>query len=270
MIVSDIINYIKFLRESGYMVMLSCFNSVLNKYLPELINYEPHLPTVCSYLKSNHETRERCIRNKQKLNNFAPKKTYYSCCWAGVEEYVIPIVRQDILVCCINLSGFRGTLNRSKTLSEKIKDNAFIERYSELSCTPPDIKTVETIINPLKYMFLALYEECISSTENPPSLYIDTLKYINEHYMEKLTIEGIAEALNYSASYLRSVFSKQSGKTIMEYVNIVRLSASANLLKFTDHSITQIALDSGFTDSNYFSTAFKKHYGISPTKYRKL
>ncbi len=271
--VKDILNYIEFLRESGFMVMLSCFNPILDKFLPDLIKYEPHLPTICSYLKSSPETREKCIRNKQKLNDLSPRETYYSCCWAGVEEYLIPIVYRDISICCINLSGFRGVLRKSEILFQKLINKLgkeFIDRYTELSENPPDINMVEKITNPLKYMLYALYDECVVSKDAPANLYIDTLKYINDHYMEKLSIESIASELNYSASYLRYVFSKHSRKTVTEYLNSTRLSHAANSLKYTNNSITQIAFDCGFCDSNYFSTAFKKRHGISPTKYRKL
>ena len=55
----------------------------------------------------------------------------------------------------------------------------------------------------------------------------------------------------------------------MGYINDVRLSRAAEMLKNTDNKITYIAFLCGFEDSNYFSTAFKKKYGISPKIYRK-
>lgn len=54
-----------------------------------------------------------------------------------------------------------------------------------------------------------------------------------------------------------------------KYLVYTKLTISENLLCTTDKSISDIALDCGFNDSNYFSTVFKQRYGIPPLKYRK-
>lgn len=273
-ILNDITNYIDYLRECGFLIMLSCFNPALDNCLPTLINYEAHLPDICLYLKSKPDTREKCIRNKQKLNDRSPKQTYYSCCWAGVEEYVIPIVYQNDLVCCINLSGYRNSLHKSKLLSEKLMNKFgkdFSDNYFRLHTEIPDIENIQKFTNPLKYMFFALYEQCMEfcgKNCTTYTIYLSAIRYINDHYMEKLNIDKIAYAVNCSPSYLRYIF-KQNKQTIMGYVNSIRLNRAATFLRFTSNPITNIAFDCGFNDSNYFSSAFKKCFGIPPTKYRK-
>jgi transcriptional regulator GlxA family with amidase domain len=54
-----------------------------------------------------------------------------------------------------------------------------------------------------------------------------------------------------------------------EYVTFTRLTVAENLLKTTDLSIADIAYETGFNDSNYFSLVFRQHYGTPPTDYRK-
>ncbi len=272
---NDITGYIDFLRSADYSVMLSCFSRVLDRVLPTLINYEPHLPTICSYLKSPSGMRRQCIRNKDRLTKSPPPEMCYSCCWAGVEEYIVPIKSDEKLICCIHISGFRGRLPRSREIAKKRESRlgaGFMTLYNRLSTEVPDAQEILKIINPLKYMFCVLYDECLALGDNPGNslkIYTKTIKYINDHYAEKLTVYDIAKAQNYSPSYLRSIFVKHGGKTVMEHLNTVRLTHGAYLLKHTDLSVIDIAFGCGFEDSNYFSTAFKKHFGMPPTKYRK-
>ena len=163
---------------------------------------------------------------------------------------------------------------QSEYLSKKLEMKLgaqFKKVYSQLSSDVPDMKKAMTVTTPLKYMFYELYQECIASsvrTDGTADIYPAVLRYINDHYAESINIANIAEALNYSTSYIRYIFSKKSTKTIGKYINSVRLNHAANLLKFTERTITEIAFESGFHNSNYFSTAFKKYYGLSPCQYR--
>ncbi|WP_243150810.1 helix-turn-helix domain-containing protein [Clostridium caseinilyticum] len=58
-----------------------------------------------------------------------------------------------------------------------------------------------------------------------------------------------------------------TGKTTTEYINEVRLKRSIKLLKDGNMNITEISINCGFNDVNYFSRLFKKSYGVSPTKF---
>ncbi len=272
--IKDITSYIDFLREQGFSLTLSCFSEVLRPCYETLLQYEPHLCRVCTHLKSSPETRERCIANKDRLNRKNPREDLYYCCWAGVEEFVFPVLQDGEPVCCINLSGYRGRLKISKKLSEKLFRRLgaeYAESYGALSTAVPTAYETERIINPLKYMLRSLYRKCLrapAEDEGTSEVYISTLRYIYDHYMERISAEDIAAALNYSSSHLRHVFLKKGGKTISDTLTSVRLSAAEQLLSQSSLSVTRIALDCGFCDGNYFSTVFKKHKGVSPKEYR--
>ncbi|MEP3932587.1 helix-turn-helix transcriptional regulator, partial [Rhodopirellula bahusiensis] len=55
----------------------------------------------------------------------------------------------------------------------------------------------------------------------------------------------------------------------IKYLIQVRIQEASRLLRSTDRSITDIAFDVGFSDSNYFSRQFRTHLGLSPREYRK-
>lgn len=83
-------------------------------------------------------------------------------------------------------------------------------------------------------------------------------------------ISSLAEISGYNTDYLRRCFFAETGTNPREYLSSLRLSQAKKLLlreSFT--SIEDVALKCGFNDSFYFSTLFKKSFGISPSEYRK-
>ena len=93
--------------------------------------------------------------------------------------------------------------------------------------------------------------------------------YIDEHYMEPLTLQVIGDGLNISPYYLSHVFKKMSGYSPIQYLLRRRLGEAQTLLISTDRSISEIAGLVGFETQNYFNSQFTKHVGIPPKKYRE-
>ena len=93
--------------------------------------------------------------------------------------------------------------------------------------------------------------------------------YIYTHYNEKLVLEDMAERFNLSRSYLSKKFKSVTGFGFKEYIINVRIKHACELLPNTNKSITTIAFECGFNDSNYFGDAFRRTKGVSPNKYRR-
>ncbi len=274
-VLKDITDYIDFLRECGYSVMLSCFYNNFGNCLPTLLDYEIHRIPVCEYLKTDSVMRKKCIHNKRMLEKKDIKCTYYAHCYAGVEEFVYPIICEGKTIMCVNISGYRGKMGRSQKcakLVEKHGGKKFSDLYLKLSKSVPDLDRVNAIIRPLEYMVLKLYEVCNRYEWEKPGekkIFQNALIFIYENYNRKILCADVARAVGYSEEYLRQIFKSESKISIMQYINNVRMSRGAELLKNTDYSVTDVAFSCGFDDSNYFSTAFKKRYGAPPKKYRK-
>lgn len=94
-------------------------------------------------------------------------------------------------------------------------------------------------------------------------------KFINESYQSNLNVSDIAKKNNVSESYLIKKFKQYYQKTPYQIILIRRLELASSYLSNTDLSITDIAFYCGFNDRYHFSQSFKKHYGVSPAKYRK-
>lgn len=84
-----------------------------------------------------------------------------------------------------------------------------------------------------------------------------------------LTLKTMAEKFNINASYLSSLFKKDTGMTLTEYVCKKRVERAKYYLETTSHQIQQISHDCGILDVNYFTKIFKKHTGITPKQYRE-
>ena len=96
-----------------------------------------------------------------------------------------------------------------------------------------------------------------------------SLGYLYSHFFEDITVGDVAEYIGYTTNYFNFKFKEAFGMPFGEYLRDVRLSYAENLLKSGDVSVTEIALESGFGNSSYFSRAFKERYGVSPRSYRK-
>ena len=94
-------------------------------------------------------------------------------------------------------------------------------------------------------------------------------RFINEHFRQQISATDIAAASGFSPNYLSRKFREATGIGVHDYLVFIRLRNAAFELISTEDSVTDIALRSGFSDSNYFKDAFKKKYGITPREYRK-
>lgn len=83
-----------------------------------------------------------------------------------------------------------------------------------------------------------------------------------------LSLKNQAEHLNINASYLSTLFKKETGSTLTEYVNKKRMDHALFLLNTTNLQIQNIAQHCGFPDVNYFTKTFKKYMGKTPKEYR--
>ena len=95
------------------------------------------------------------------------------------------------------------------------------------------------------------------------------IQYMDANYRSKITLAELAEHVHLHPNYLCAIFKRNSGQTIVEYLNILRVGKARNLLNKGKLSIAQVAEQVGFSDIDHFSRTFKQHYGISPSAFRK-
>lgn len=113
--------------------------------------------------------------------------------------------------------------------------------------------------------------ERISNTrlDKTKKLAEDAKQYISDHYSESgLSVDDICSYLGVGASYFSAVFKKETGVSFVTYLTDIRMNEAQRLLDTTDEKSYIIAGMVGYDEPNYFSYVFKKHFGISPSRYR--
>ena len=96
------------------------------------------------------------------------------------------------------------------------------------------------------------------------------LDYIESHLTEPLKAPDVAAALDMGGSTFSRFFADAAGMSFSTYVRSRRLSRAAALLAETDRSITDVALDTGFSTASYLILCFRQQYGMTPSRFRRL
>ena len=131
---------------------------------------------------------------------------------------------------------------------------------------------IETL-NELKNFFdmeIEKIAKAVESNQGFSKAIFRVRKIIEGHYMETdLSTKSLAEQVFLTTTYLSSLFSKETGMTISEYITRVRIEQSMMLLKDNQMKLAEIAQKVGYSDANYYTKAFRKVTGRTPSDYRE-
>ncbi|KWX85379.1 AraC family transcriptional regulator [Paenibacillus riograndensis] len=129
----------------------------------------------------------------------------------------------------------------------------------------PDLASMEEYILSFLELFQLPPEAGAGSTKMR-----EIVQYIHKHFYEKgFAIPDIANHVGMNETYLCSLFKKQRGGTIKEYISSLRVEKAKELLLDKELKLYEVADRTGFTDANYFTTFFKKYAGCTPSEYRE-
>ena len=261
---------------------------------------------VCNHFKVYGETDGACLNNLLSSARIAAQigEPYIFLCRAGLANIAFSlIIDKKVAGCLIAGPILMGELKES-IFSNIISINRLsMDAYPKVIMALKNIKTVK----PNDVSLLAdLFGNCILGAITPNFDYMkisehnqemqkiaenlqkhkaegktaayqggslmikEAVGFINENYKEKISLRSIAKNLHISPSYLSMLFKQETGVTITEYVNIVRIGKSRQLLAETSMSILDIAAMSGFEDQSYFSKIFKRISEVTPKEYRSI
>jgi len=109
----------------------------------------------------------------------------------------------------------------------------------------------------------------ISEDIRHPQAIETMIRFIRENIKQQIRNRDVAAAVSYHPNYANYLFLKHTGQTIHQYLIDCRVQKALELLLSTELSITEIALEAGFSGINRFSKEFSARTGSSPGKYRK-
>ena len=156
-----------------------------------------------------------------------------------------------------------GTFNRYR--AENFKSDAYSVFIKNIMTDSPDrrVQTITNLLPLLNEIYLAFGS--VTETEINKPLDSRIISYINRHISEDITLDAICEKFYISKTHLCRIFKKATASTVGEYITVKRL-VNARQLILSGTPPTKAYLQCGFRDYSVFYRAYKKKYGISPSK----
>lgn len=286
-------NYLSYVRDKYNLhicIKDFCGFIPINPQLDEVLRpFLAHTNPFCMYVKCDQDKYRVCLTMIKKMHNKCLKscEPFYGMCHAGLGEYVIPIVLKDVVLGSLNLGFFQTNERRTAYCIERacrgseLIDAATAQKlYNEnivTSCA--EIDEVMLIMKMLAEYLAHTYASMQATHHNvmqkrhynssEDTIISHAIEHIETNCTQKIMVSDIAEICHCSETYLSRVFKKRIGVSLVIYINKVRVEHSKNHLLLTDKTISDIALESGFEDPNYFSRVFAEIIGIPPTEFRR-
>lgn len=284
-LLKDIGAYIDFLTiQRELRVSIHQLDKLVNSFMDNLMPWNVHALPYCQCVKRDPNSLNECQYRQIKLFESIGEKPFFGTCWAGMGEYVFPIPNlYGSGRGFVSVSGYKGDPVKAKAQMIKISQKYDIpyaelqQTYSGLMAEYPPIEELSMLIQPLVYMIALLLNYLHDTTTQFPEqhsssfrLFTSICHKLKNDYSIHYSVEDLARMYNCSASHISHIFLKHGGCSYHTYVNNIRINAAKLLLTSTHMNVQEISDHLGYTNSNYFSTVFKRSAGMSPREYRRL
>lgn len=164
---------------------------------------------------------------------------------------------------------FAGCINK---IEERISENETIEEFPYQSLIT-GIAEAENLIYlefELEHMFKTLIDWiAVQNIRQYSSNVNRIIEYLEANVENKISLNAISESLGLSPTHVSRLFKAETGGTIIDYANTLKMEKAKELLLTTDLKIKDIASQVGIADQLYFNKVFKKYYSDSPRDFRK-
>ena len=127
-------------------------------------------------------------------------------------------------------------------------------------------RIIQNIISEI--VIAMIRKSTLSEMHTAPLPIQQAIAYLNEHFLEKISLEELAGQLSFSPNYLGYLFKAQIGCTFNDYLNTLRLKYACSLLLSSNISVKEIAYAAGYSSVEYFMYVFKKRMHMTPGEYR--
>ncbi len=130
---------------------------------------------------------------------------------------------------------------------------------------------MEELTNALRHAAAQHQGPSTALSGNQPSRIIrDVMHILQSRYMENLTVESLAQAVYFTPNYLSTLFRKEVGQTISQYLTQCRMESAALMLGQTNMTVAEVSEAVGYHDVRHFSKVFQRHHGMNPSKFRRM
>ncbi|MCL6459006.1 MAG: helix-turn-helix transcriptional regulator, partial [Gorillibacterium sp.] len=147
-----------------------------------------------------------------------------------------------------------------------------LESGQQLWLRPEMVLSLDTVEKAEQFLFrlaIRLHQGSKDRAEDTDDSIIHAVRaFIDENYMYDINLTMLAKRFSYNPSYFSEMFKIKVGKTFIVYITEIRMTQAKRLLTQTTLSLWDIAELTGFSNASYFSSKFKRMYGITPSDFR--
>ncbi len=163
-----------------------------------------------------------------------------------------------------------GVFNIPPDIAEKL----FIAHQYAQTCFEYEDRLVNQMLGNTIESFLISFIQTrfpVSNTKKTVGTqnYRRIIRVMEENVQKRMDSEQIAKECGMSLANLKKTFKQYSGIGVMDYFNRLKMTKAAEMLQ-NDYSVSEVSDMLGFSSSSYFLVAFKKHFSVSPSKYKKV
>jgi len=266
-LLEDIEKYIEYLGANGLWI------TVHGQGIDGLLEHNIHRNPYCALVKTDGAAWQRCKQNQEKVFRRCGQDCLFGMCYAGMEEYVFFVNDKTF----VSVSGYgihkEKASERIHRLTQEyfLKEKELLHVYeNSLKHRPEDAERLAVLVRPLCHMLQLLQLQLADAppTATKSAMFDSILAYVQFHFMQEISIADIARACACSQSTVSHLFRQYTGQPVKKYIADLRLAQAKKLLETSELPVSTIAQMCGFSNINYFPTAFKKQTGLSPSEYR--
>jgi len=226
------------------------------------------------------------------LDELLPEDTLLTC-ESGVEA--VEVARQhrpDIIIMDVRIPELDG-ISAIEEIRKFLPDACIsvLTAYSDFTYAQKavSLRVFEYLLKPIKptdfkqvfcKMLASVTKSSVPSQEKPErkntelkierqSFIEESLKYIKDHFKERLTLESVASKVYVNPKYFSHVFKREMGVSFTEYVIGLKIEYACKLLETTNYHAYRISIECGFSDPSYFNRVFCAQMNMTPQTYRK-
>jgi two-component system response regulator YesN len=149
-----------------------------------------------------------------------------------------------------------------------IDNEETLEMLWECQKTILESDTKEKTKNNIRSLVKKVMESMSVAATSGSGIVESVRRFIEENYSSEINLTALSDRYHINPAYLSDLFKKVTGTNFIDYVIELRMKHVLKLLKDPALRLNDIAELTGFSNASYFSSAFKKHYGVSPNEFR--
>ena len=234
----------------------------------------------CALMAEKSRSCSACLCIQEALSQAATHEPHTVVCRAGLTETAVPVRLGDRLIGFLQTGQVFHKEPTERQFQESVKLAA--EWGLDVGCHELRKAYFGTRVVPGRQhasvvKLLSIFAEHLSILGNQVLIQRDTAEspmiakakaFIREHHTERLYLAQVARFVNISAYYFCELFKKGTGLNFTDYVSLIRLEHSKNLLLNPHLRVSEIAYQVGFQSLTHFNRVFRNKLGQSPTQYR--